>query len=146
MLRAEGGAKADAGACGERIEAVDEVAGDRGGMGDQRDALAFERGAQRGVGEQAVDTEQGHAAPMSARGSTKQASWWKSGWPGVVGERPVAFVPVPFLDHRGEREARDIGEIGDEMAVRFRDSASPSVAMAIWAGISRLPSRYESKA
>ena len=81
MLRAEGGAEADAGACGERIEAVDEIAGDRGGVRDQRDALALERGTERGVGEQPVDTEQGHAASMSASRSAKQASWWKSGGP-----------------------------------------------------------------
>ena len=40
VLRAEGGGDVDAGG-GERVEAVGEVAGHRGGMGEQGDALAL---------------------------------------------------------------------------------------------------------
>ncbi len=48
------------------IEAVGKVAGDRGRMREQGDALAFERRAERGIGEQAVDSEQGHR-PVTSR-------------------------------------------------------------------------------
>ena len=41
----------------QRVEAVGQIRGDRSGVREQRDALAFERFAKRRVGEQAVDTE-----------------------------------------------------------------------------------------
>ncbi len=44
----------------ERIEAVREVAGDRCRMGEDRDAFAFQRLAQFRLGEQPVNSEQGH--------------------------------------------------------------------------------------
>src|SRR3990170_1608181 len=137
MLRAERGAQADAGARIERIEAVEEVAGDRCGMGDQRNALAFERGTQCGVGEQAVDTEQGHAAPMSARGSAKQASWWKSGRPAVWAI--AQWLLWPFRSSITAASAIRVipARSAARLAVRLNDPWSPSVAMAIWAGISR---------
>ena len=39
----------------ERVEAVGQITGDRGGVREERDALAFQRAAQFGVGEQPVD-------------------------------------------------------------------------------------------
>ena len=80
VLRAERGGQADVGASGERVEAVREVARDRGGMRDQRDALAVQRGAQRRVGEQPFDTEF-HARRYSGSRAAKQAGSWKSGGP-----------------------------------------------------------------
>ncbi len=59
MLGAERGAEVEAHGR-QSIEAVGEVAGHRGGVREQRDALAFERPAKSRVGEQPVDSEQGH--------------------------------------------------------------------------------------
>ena len=47
VLRAEGGAQAEIGAGGKRVEGVREVGADAGRMGKQGDALAGQRAAQR---------------------------------------------------------------------------------------------------
>ena len=57
VLRAEGGGELDVAARGQRIERMGQVCGDRGRMRQQRDALALERRAQGGFGEQAIDAE-----------------------------------------------------------------------------------------
>ncbi len=67
MLRPECGAEMDAGARGERIEAMGEVGGDRSGMGEQGNPLPLERGAERGVGEQPFDTEFHHSGSNGGR-------------------------------------------------------------------------------
>jgi hypothetical protein len=60
--------------CDERVEAVRQVGSDRGGVREQRDALAFERFAKRRVGEQAVDAEvNSHAASGAPSVSAKQS-------------------------------------------------------------------------
>ena len=78
MLRPERGGDLDAGG-DERVEAVGQVARDRRRMGEQRDALAFERPAQLRLGEQPVDSEQGHGALLKASRAAKQSGSWKSG-------------------------------------------------------------------
>ena len=65
VLRAESGRELEAGR-GKRVDAVREVARDGRGMCEDRDAPAFERAAQLGVGEQAVDSEQGHGRLFKA--------------------------------------------------------------------------------
>ena len=57
VLRAEGGGEVNVAAGGKDIQAVLQVGGDRGGMGQQGDAAALQRRAQAGVFEQAIDTE-----------------------------------------------------------------------------------------
>ncbi len=54
---------------------------DRSGVRDQGDALAFQRLAQGGVCQQAVDTEF-HGCSGGGSVSAKQAGAWKSGLPG----------------------------------------------------------------
>ena len=56
-MRAESGGQLDVAERSERVEAVREVAGDAGRMGEQRDALALERDAQGGVFEKAFDAQ-----------------------------------------------------------------------------------------
>ena len=56
MLRAEHGRDVEP-RRDQRVEAMGEVRGHRGGMGEQGDALALQRLAQGRVGEQAVDAE-----------------------------------------------------------------------------------------
>ena len=55
VLRTECGI--DAAACGERIERMRQVRGDRRRMRQQGNALARERCPQRGIGDEAVDAE-----------------------------------------------------------------------------------------
>ena len=59
MLRAEHGRDVEPGR-DQRVEAMRQVLRDRGGMREERDALAFQRAAKLGLGEQPVDSEQGH--------------------------------------------------------------------------------------
>ena len=74
VLGSEGGAQPEVGQRGQRVEAVRQVGGDRGGMREQRDALSLQRGAKRGVGEQAVDAEgNSHAASGAPSVSAKQS-------------------------------------------------------------------------
>ena len=56
----------------QRVEAVGEVRRHRGGMGEQGDALALQRPAQLGLGEQTIDTEF-HAPPGAGSVSAKQS-------------------------------------------------------------------------
>ena len=57
VLRPERRGQLDVAKRGERVEAVRQVARHRRGMGQQRDALAGERRAKRGVGKQPFDAE-----------------------------------------------------------------------------------------
>ena len=58
----------------EGVNAVGQVGGDRGGVREQRHALALERRPKRGGGEQAVDAEEGrHARPRASSVSAKQS-------------------------------------------------------------------------
>jgi hypothetical protein len=58
----------------QRIDAVRQVGRHRGGMREQRDALALEWFAKRRIGEQAVDAEEGrHARPRASSVSAKQS-------------------------------------------------------------------------
>jgi hypothetical protein len=78
MLRAEGGGEVHAGG-GERVEAVGEVAGDGRGVREQARRACLRAAAQLRLGEQPVDSEQGHAA-VRARCAAKQSGSWKSGF------------------------------------------------------------------
>ena len=80
MLRAEGGAQLELGQGGQRVERMRQVGGDRGGVGEQGDALAGQRAAPGGVGEQAVDAELEGLAHGGLRISVKLSRRWKSGW------------------------------------------------------------------
>ena len=80
VLRAEGGAQLDVGQGGEGVERMRQVGGDRGRVGEQGDALAGQRAAQGGVGEQAVDAELEGLAHGGFRISMKLSRRWKSGW------------------------------------------------------------------
>ena len=73
MLRAEGGGEIDPGR-DQRVERMGEVCGDRGGMRDQRDAPAFQRLAQGGVCQQAVNAEF-HVRSGGGSVTAKQAGW-----------------------------------------------------------------------
>src|SRR3546814_18438627 len=67
---------------------------DRGGVREQRDALAFERSQKRRVGEQAVDTEvNSHAASGAPSVSAKKSGGWKSGLPGGCASAHKLLVP-----------------------------------------------------
>ncbi len=57
VLRTEGGGELDVTACGQRVEGMVQVLGNRRGVGKQGDAPAFERRAQGGFGEKPVDAE-----------------------------------------------------------------------------------------
>src|SRR3546814_17864302 len=93
MLRPEHRADIDPGG-GERVEAVGQLGGDRGGMREQRDALAFERFAKRRVGEQAVDTEKRrHARQRAFSVRAKTSGCWKSGLPAGRASSHKLFVP-----------------------------------------------------
>jgi hypothetical protein len=59
VLRAERGGNVEASA-NERVEAMREITSYRGGMGEQRNALAFQRPTKLRLREEPVDTEQGH--------------------------------------------------------------------------------------
>ena len=72
VLRPEGRGQPDVAAGGQRVERMGQVRGERGGMGEQGDALALQRGAQRGVGEQPVDAED-HGRHAAASSSAKQS-------------------------------------------------------------------------
>ena len=83
VLRAESGRELEIAKRAERIERMGEVGRHRGGMGEQGHALALERGAKRGIGEETIDAEfHGDAHAMAGRWRTKPSSWWKSALPG----------------------------------------------------------------
>ena len=85
-------------------------------MREQRDALAFQRAAKLWLGEQPVDSEQGHEGCLrKVRGEAT----------GVVeirliagmGERPIGFRAVLLLEHRREAQFPvRIGGNGDRRA------------------------------
>jgi hypothetical protein len=56
VLRTEGGREAQVAARRQRVERVREIGGHRGRMGEQRHTAAGERRAQRGIGEQAIES------------------------------------------------------------------------------------------
>ena len=70
----------DVGQRGQRVERVREVARDRGGVGQQGHALAFDRGAKRRVLQETIEAEL-HGVQFwgKARRRTRPAGWWKSG-------------------------------------------------------------------
>ena len=57
MLRAEGGADLHVAAGGQRIQCVRQVFGDGSGMREQCHALARERRAQGGFGDESIDAK-----------------------------------------------------------------------------------------
>ena len=57
MLRAEGSGEVQVGQRSERVEGMRQIGGDRCRMGEQGDALAGERFAQIGFGQQAVESK-----------------------------------------------------------------------------------------
>ena len=65
LLRAEGGSDVQPGS-DQRVDAVGEVGRDRSRMPNQRHAATFERTAKLRVGEQPVDTKQGHGSRPKA--------------------------------------------------------------------------------
>src|SRR3546814_13668027 len=82
---------------------------DRGGVREQRDALAFERSQKRRVGEQAVDTEvNSHDASGAPSVSAKQSGGWKSGLPGGCGQDRESGVWGEGVAVRVDRGGRRI--------------------------------------
>jgi hypothetical protein len=72
-----------------------EVGGHRSRVGEQGDALAGQRAAQGGVGEQAVDAElEGRVMAWVLAGQRKALSEMEIGLGGAVGERPIALAAV----------------------------------------------------
>ena len=102
VLRAEGGGEVEP-ACRERVERMGEVGGDRGRMGEQGDALALERAAQRRLGEQAVDSEF-HGCGGAASSAAKQSDVMEIGLARRMSERPERLAAAFLLDHRREAE------------------------------------------
>src|SRR4051812_34263224 len=83
VLRAEGGGQREVVESRERVERMREVGGDRCGMSEQRESLAAQRAAQRGLAEQAIDAELHSSSPARGSFNTKPVSLWKSGLPGL---------------------------------------------------------------
>jgi hypothetical protein len=73
MLGAKGAGQPNAVTCGQSIQPMHQPRRDRGGMGNQRHALAFQRLAQGGIGQQAVKSVQHrHGASADAIDRVKQ--------------------------------------------------------------------------
>src|SRR6185312_6930292 len=66
VLRPERGREFETGRR-ERVETMRKIACHRGGMGKQRNALALERAAKVGIGEEPVDSEKRHASSLRKR-------------------------------------------------------------------------------
>ncbi|MCY1554720.1 hypothetical protein D9M68_913080 [compost metagenome] len=75
MLRAEGGRELHVGQGGERIERMGEVAGDRGGVGEQGDPSAGQWCAQGGVFQKTFDAE--FHAEVSGGVDGCGGEWWQ---------------------------------------------------------------------
>ena len=65
VLWTERGREPQVAECGNRVERVRQVGGDRGRVGEQCDPAARERPAQVGLGEQPIETEAHHSPPAS---------------------------------------------------------------------------------
>jgi hypothetical protein len=81
VLGSDGGGELQIRQGGERVQRMGQVVGHRSGMGQEGDAAAGQRGAQGGVGDEAVEAEL-HGRCIAASSRAKQSAWWKSGLPG----------------------------------------------------------------
>ena len=78
------------------------------GWASKRHALAVKRLAKLRIGEQAINSEQGHISRLLDGSVAREASLVvEIGRPGAVCECPVAFRPVLVLDDRGQSKRRD---------------------------------------
>ena len=62
------------------------------------DALAFERAAQLGVGEETIDAEQGHGGCLGQL-ADEAIAHVEIGLFGRMGQAPVGFGPIPLFEH-----------------------------------------------
>ncbi len=107
MLGTEGRRQADVTEPRERVERVHECARHGGRMGEERHSPAGERPAQRGIIQQAIETE-AHAPRRLARGAgclqpeREAVGVMEVGRTGRVAKRPVGKRPARGLDDRRE--------------------------------------------